>query len=460
MTFFGTIKGQSGPRAGTPVRPDDPAIHRRGSGHRLIAVGAAVSVGAIILVGCAPAGSGESNGTTEDTIKIGYIHPETGAYAGFSDGDPFMLSYVREHFADGIEVGDTTYQVEILDRDSGSDPAKAGELAQQLITQDGVDVLLATSTPETVNPVIAQCEGNATPCLTAIAPWQAVVFGGGFSEDKPMEWSHHYFFGIEGFGEVEPPAWDQVETNKKVGVLWPNDADGGAFRDPVNGYTPFAEKYGYTIVDPGAYENGTQDFTSIISKFKEEGVEIIAGVPIPPDFVAFWTQAAQQGFKPKVATIGKALFFPETVPSIPDDLGVGLAFTTWWGPTFPYESSFDGTTPQEWIDAFAESPEGEGLTWNQATPQNEALFELLEAALKASGDPKDKAAVNAAFDELNMMTLAGQIDFSSGPFPGVAVIPTAVGQWQKTDDGAWEWVVVDNTTYPEIPVDRPLEPIN
>ncbi|WP_166791814.1 ABC transporter substrate-binding protein [Cryobacterium frigoriphilum] len=421
---------------------------------------AALSATAFVLTGCAPAGSASSGAEGDSVIKIGYISPVTGAYAGFSDGDAYMLGVVREQFADGIDIDGTNYSVEILDRDSGSDPAKAGELAQQLITTDKVDLLLATSTPETVNPVIAQCEANATPCLTTLAPWQAVVFGGGFSADKPMAWSHHYFFGIEGFAGVEPSAWDQVETNKKVGVLWPNDADGGAFRDPATGYTPFAEEAGYTIVDPGAYENGNQDFTAIISKFKAEGVEVITGVPTPPDFVTFWTQAAQQGFKPKVATIGKALFFPATVPSIPNDLGDGLAFTTWWGPTFPYESSFDGTTPEQWISNFEASPDGADLTWNQATPENESLFEVASAALQASGNPQDKAAVNKAFDTINMMTLAGTVDFTTGPLQGVATIPTAVGQWQKTSAGEWEWVVIENSKIPNLPVERSIEPLN
>ncbi|SJN08621.1 ABC transporter, substrate binding protein [Leucobacter sp. 7(1)] len=404
------------------------------------------------MAGCAGGGGG-------NTIKIGFISPITGAYAGFSDGDPYMLSVVREQFADGIEINGETYQVEILDRDSGSDPAKAGELAQQLITGDQVDLMMATATPETVNPVVAQCEANATPCLTAIAPWQAVVYGAGFTEENPMKWSHHFFFGVEGFGEVERQAWEQIETNKRVGVLWPNDADGGAFRDPDGGYAQFAEEFGYTIVDPGPYENGTQDFTSVIQTFKDQDVEIIAGIPVPPDFVTFWTQSAQQGFSPKAATIGKALFFPATVPSIPNDLGVGLGFTTWWGPTFPYESSFGGMTPQEWIDGFEASPEGEGLTWNQATPENVALFELAQAALQAVDDPRDKGALNEAIADLNMMTLAGQVDFTDGPFPGIAVIPTAVGQWQKTPDDDWEWVVVDNGTIPDLPVDRPFEPL-
>lgn len=433
-----------------------PGVSKTGAVRRVVVAVAALSVTALALSGCAPAGSGVSTNTT---IKIGYISPVTGAYAGFSDGDAYMLSVVRAQFAKGIDVKGKNYKVEILARDSGSDPAKAGELAQQLITKDKVDLLLATSTPETTNPVIAQCEANATPCLTTIAPWQAVVFGGGFSADKPMKWTHHFFFGIEGFGNVEPKAWAQVDTNKKVGVLWPNDADGGAFRDPANGYSPFAKTAGYTVVDPGPYEDGNQDFTSIIQKFKAEDVQIIAGVPIPPDFVTFWTQAAQQGFKPKVATIGKALFFPATVPSIPNNLGVGLAFTTWWGPTFPYKSSFDSTTPKKWISNFEASPQGKGLSWNQATPDNESLFELTNAALKSSGNPHEKKAVNAAFDKVKMMTLAGPVDFTNGPFPGVAAMQTAVGQWQKDAAGRWQWVVVDAGTVAGLAVDRPLEPI-
>lgn len=428
---------------------------------RLFSALATLSVGTLALAACA-GGSDAEPGTSpspdaasgNDTIKIGYVYPKTGAYAGFTDGDDYMLRKIREYLEDGLEIGGTVYPVEILDRDSGSDPARAGELAAQLITQDGVDLMLATSTPETVNPVIAQCEANAVPCITTIAPWQAVTFAAGFSEENPMQWTHHYFFGIEGFGDSEPNAWNQVETNKKVGVLWPNDADGGAFRA---NYPAFAEAYGYEIVDPGAYENGTQDFTSVINTFKENDVEIIAGVPIPPDFVNFWTQSAQQGFEPKLVTVGKALFFPATAPSIPNDLGVGLAFASWWGPTFPYQSSLDGTTPEEWIADFEASPEGQGLTWNQATPNNYSVFELAIEALRQSGNPFDKAAVNQAMSQVNIMTLSGQLDFPNGPFPGVAVVPTVIGQWEKTDDGGWQWVVVDNTKAPEVPADRPIQ---
>ena len=429
------------------------------SSKRKVSAISVAAVSALALTSLSFLGS-PASAAGSSVIKIGYISPRTGAYAGFTDGDAYMLKLVRKYYANGVTVGGKKYQVQILDRDSGSDPAKAGQLADALISKDKVDIVTATDTPETTNPVIAKCEADAVPCVTTIAPWQAVVFGGGFSPAKLMKWTHHFFFGIEGFGAVDPHAWDQVATDKKVGVLWPNDADGQAFRDPVNGYAPFATKAGYTVVDPGAYEDGTKDFTSIITKFKQEKVEIIAGIPIPPDFITFWTQAQQQGFHPKVATIGKALFFPATVPTIPNQLGNGLAFSTWWGPTFPYKSSLDGTTAAQWVANFGKDPANKKLTWNSATPMHYSLFEIISAALKKVTDPHNKAAFNAAVDTLNMDTLSGHLNFAGkAPFPGVAVVPTVVAQW-KYAGGKWSWDVVDNTTYPAIPAAHKIVPLS
>ena len=88
-----------------------------------------------------------------------------------------------------------------------------------------------------------------------------------------------------------------IETNKKVGVMYPNDADGNAIRANL---APLLAKEGFTIVDPGAYETGTTDYSAQIAMFKQEGVEIFNSFPIPPDFAAFWRQAAQQGLTKQI----------------------------------------------------------------------------------------------------------------------------------------------------------------
>ena len=92
--------------------------------------------------------------------------------------------------------------------------------------------------------------------------------------------------------------------------MWPNDADGLGWANPKTGQPPLLKAAGYKFVDGGRFQDGTQDYTPQISKFKSAGCQILSGVFIPPDFVNFWKQSYQQGFKPKVASVGKALLFP------------------------------------------------------------------------------------------------------------------------------------------------------
>src|SRR5580704_10998300 len=68
-----------------------------------------------------------------DTIKIGFITPRSGALAAFGEPDAFVLDTARKLLATGISAGGKTYKVEILDRDTQSDPTRAGQLAKSLI---------------------------------------------------------------------------------------------------------------------------------------------------------------------------------------------------------------------------------------------------------------------------------------------------------------------------------------
>ena len=79
---------------------------------------------------------------------------------------------------------------------------------------------------------------------------------------------------------------------------------------------------GLSVFDPGRFQPLQQDFSAVISAYKKEGVEIICGVPIPPDFKNFWTQAHQQGFRPKVVTMGKAYSVPSAMEAL-GDIGNG-----------------------------------------------------------------------------------------------------------------------------------------
>lgn len=51
------------------------------------------------------------------------------------------------------------------------------------------------------------------------------------------------------------------------------------------------------------------------------------------------------------------------------------------------------------------------------------MFDVASEALKTSGNPNEKAALVAAIATLNVLTIAGKVDFTSGPVPNDAHVP-------------------------------------
>ncbi len=68
--------------------------------------------------------------------------------------------------------------------------------------------------------------------------------------------------------------WDQITTNKKVGILLPNDADGVAWASDKTGLQVPLKAAGYTVVQPGLHDATAEDFTAQIAEFKKAGCEI------------------------------------------------------------------------------------------------------------------------------------------------------------------------------------------
>jgi branched-chain amino acid transport system substrate-binding protein len=392
------------------------------------------------------------------TIKVGFVSPITGALAGFGQGDGYVLGLARKALANGLSVGSKSYDVQIVDQDTQSDPSRAGQLAKSLIDDQQVDLMLTTSTPEVVNPVADACEAAGVPCIGTIVPWEAFYFGRGAKpgQPSPFKWTYLFSFGTNEFAKTYLSMWDKMETNKKVGIMYPNDADGNAVRASLK---PLLEKGGYTVVDPGAYEDGTTDYSAQIALFKREQCEIFNTFPIPPDFAAFWRQAAQQGYTRtvKIAQIAKTGLFPSDVEAL-GELGYNLATGVYWTPTFPYSSALTGLSSKQLGDGYEQAT---GRQWEQQLGPSLALIDAGVAALQKASDPKDKGAVAKAISTLNITSLVGKIDFTSGPVPNVSVSPIVGAQWVKAPDGSkykFALPVVDNATDPNVPVAAKLIP--
>lgn len=381
------------------------------------------------------------------TIKIGYVSPQTGPLAGFGEADEFILSAVREHFGDGISVGGAKHPVDILVKDSQSDPNRAAEVAADLILKDNIDLMVVASTPETTNPVSDQCEVNGVPSISTVAPWQPWYFRNPKPPEGGYKWTYHFFWGLEDIIGVFLTIWDSLTTNKVVGGMWPNDGDGLAWSSSEVGFPPALQPKGYKVVDPGRYENLKDDFSAEISAFKKDAAEIVTGVMLPPDLGTFLTQAKQQGFTPKAMTVGKAALFPSAVEAIGGGLGDGLTTEIWWSPSHPFKSSLTGASAAELADAYQKKTSKQ---WSQPIGFIHALFELAADTLSRTQNIDDKAAILSAVKTTNLNTIVGSISWGGGPVPNVAKTPLVGGQWGKGKDFPFE-LTITSSSYPDIP---------
>ncbi len=403
---------------------------------------------------------GKAFAQAADTLKVGFVSPRTGPLAGFGQTDGYVLDLARKALAGGLEIAGKKYSVEILDQDTQSDPSRAGQLAKDLINNQAVDLMLAVSTPEVINPVADACEAAGVPCLSTVMPWEAWYFGRGAKpgEPSPFKWTYHFGFGVDEFFRTYVSQWNLIETNKKVGVMYPNDADGNAIRTHL---APLLAKQGFTIVDPGAYETGTTDYSSQIALFKQEGVEIFNSFPIPPDFAAFWRQAAQQGLikQIKICQVAKTGLFPSDIEAL-GDLGSKISSAAYWHKAFPYKSPLTGVSGAELADGYEASS---GKQWTQQLGASMSLLDAGFEALKASTDAKDKAAVAKALSTLNTETMIGKVDFTSGPVANVSPGPIIGTQWVAAKEGSkfpLDYVVTENATDPQVPIEAKLLPYN
>jgi branched-chain amino acid transport system substrate-binding protein len=376
-------------------------------------------------------GTGGSTAADTRNVLIGYVSPQTGPLAPFTAADEFIVERVVKALdAKGIMVDGKKAKFTVKRVDSQSNPTKAGEAAQGLISGDKVDLIVVGHTPDTTNPVGAVCEATKTPCISSLAPIGPWLSG------APYEWTYHFFWDLDDIIKVFTGMWDTLPTNKVVGGLWPNDPDGQAW---APAFTKALTDKGYKVVDAGRYQNGTTDFTVFIQKWKEAGVEIVTGVPIPPDWAACWRQCTQSGYKPKIASIGKAILFPAAVEAIGPGLAEGLSSEVWWSPAHPFKSSLTGETAGELAAAFPQQ-------WAQPLGFVYALFEVAGDVL-ARAQSTDKEKIKKAIAATKLDTMVGPVSFDD---KHVGRTPLVGGQWTKGEKYPWDLRVVYNETAPGI----------
>jgi len=382
-----------------------------------------------------------------DHILIGRPLPLTGPLAAFTESSPWLDNralaeinkdggiYVKEY---GKKL---PLRVKILDTESN--PSKAAELGSRLITKEKIDLMYVSCTPATVNPVAGVCERYQVPSISTMMPVEMFLAAGKY------HWAFDASSSVPDMVAAYLDSWKQVNTNKTVGLLAANDEDGMSW---AQGARSVLEPAGYKVIDLGRFPAGTMDFSTFISGWKRENVEILFANLAPPDFARAWRQCHRQGFVPKICAIGRALLFPSAVEALGEGIGLGTSTEVLWHPAYPFKSSLEGYSGQDLADAYEKAS---GKQWTQPIGGFYLGYEIIADVLRRA-QTLDKETIRKAFVDTDLQTIGGPIRFSD---KNIAVTPVGLIQWVKGKKFPFDCKIVSGGNYKSIVPQAQLLPL-
>jgi len=377
---------------------------------------------------------------SRDHILVGRPLPITGPVAAFAESSPWLdnkaLADINKDGGIYIKEFGKKLPLKVKILDTESDPTKAAELASKLILRDKIDIMYVSCTPATVSPVAGVCERFKMPSVSTMMPVEMFLPGG------PYHWCFDASFSVKDYNASFMEAWDQIDTNKVIGLCAQNDADGIAWAEGAFGALRAA---GYKIVDLGRFPEGTRDYTTQINGWKKENVEILFANMAPPDFATLWRQCHRMGFIPKACTAGRAGLFSSAIEAIGGGLGRGVTSEAVWHSAYPFKSSLTGETCKQFSDAYEKAT---GKQWTQPIGGCYSGYEILADALRRA-QTLDKETIRKALADTELETLQGPTKFTKD---NIAVTPSGCLQWVKGKKYPFEAMLVSNGNYNNLPV--------
>ena len=390
----------------------------------------------VLLTGC---------GGFTPTVKIGYVNPTTGALSGNGEGYDWVIDQIYEYVRENpILIRGKKADFQIIVYDSKSNPEICTQMAERLVLDDKVDLLIATQTPETVIPVTSVAEKYHVPCVAIQAPVDPVAHA-----RSAYEWTYHAFWTIDKIYECYRGLWTKAgfppNSGAKVGMLFANDADGNAWHEV---FVRRAQEDGYTVIDPGQYSVGNKNFSAVAGVFARENINILTGTNIPPDFMNAMAAFTTERVTFDCITMGKCCLMQSDVSAF-GDTAIGVMSEIWWDTEAGYVSDLTGENSISLNEKYFR----ENFERKMPQPAGYA-YAALELAVHTiqNAQSRNKKKLISALSRLDLNTIIGPICYNH-VLGGLHYSETVMGggQWQL-ENGELVLKVIDNSVYPSVKI--------
>ncbi len=343
---------------------------------------------------------GSSVVQADDVLRIGTPLALTGGLAdeGKKQEAVWNLWLEKINAAGGIEVGGKKMSVEFVKYDYQTDGKRAGQLAEKLVTDDKVDVLLAPFGSGHTKIVAAVAERYQVPLLACVAS-SVSVYDQGFK----------YLFGTlaPNTGMTESMVTffkEQMPSIKKVAVYGRDDVFPKAMASALS---KSAKSGGLEVVYDQLYSVGTLDHSAAVSAMKSAAPDWIYMTGYTQDLILGRKQLQDLGVKAPIITMVTGPAYREFTEGL-GTLSDGVTSSTWWHHATAYTNAIGAwsSTAEFYKDFLAKFKTDPDYVHGSCA----AAADVLVNAVQRAGST-DKMAVRDALAATDVTTFYGPIDF-------------------------------------------------
>lgn len=410
----------------------------------------ALTMAAVMALGMVPT---TVMAEAEETIKIGFLTPMSGANATYGlqvkAAGEMMADVINEAHPEmatalAAEAGLPNLngaKIELVFADSKQDPTTATSEAKRLITEEGVVALTGQYTSAVTKAVAVVTETYGIPLLTA---------GSSPSLTDPetgLEW--YFRFGPNDNTYIEDAFKYLTELNEsgkadaKTIALVSEDTEFGA-NIRLSEQT-LAEKYGFEIVEDISYSASATNVSAEVLKIKTADPDVIFMSSYSSDAILYLKTFKEQNYVPKML-LGQRGGFVQT-----DFLDTMAGDTEYICTTAGWSADIDTDASKQLVEYYKEfTPDGAELS--EGHVKDMINLQLLAIAINQAGTT-DAEAIRDALRNLD-------VDTATLPIPWEGIEIDEYGQNVKANsfvvqmkDGAYQTVypfanATIETTYP------------
>ena len=346
-----------------------------------------------------------SAATAEDMITLGAAISESGKYStnGEHTKNGYNLAVEKINAAGGVNVGGKTYKLEIKYYDDESTPARGAELAERLISQDGVKFLLGPYSSGLTKAIAPVTEKHKVPMVEGNGASRSLFTKGYRYLFAVLSTSEQYLASAVALAVEKAKAEGRSASDLKVAMAFENDPFS---QDIRAGVMEDAQKFGMQIVIDEKLPKELNDMASILIKVKALKPDLL----VVSGHAKGAATAIRQISDMKVDVPMLAMTHCDSAKVI-EKFGAAAEYTlcaSQWAPSLTYRDDLFGSAGD-----FAKQFEAK---YNYAPPyqaaESAAAVQTFVDAFERAGT-LDPEAVRDSLALTKMQTFYGNIEFDS-----------------------------------------------